>query len=254
MEEKKDSSLGKALTMLGLEDQFLSNGELSNFPLAERGKIANDIISEKLRRGRWETVIEMIYGGLGKADALYDGDRNKLRGDIVNSAVEDSKLMTKLPLRYEEFAEIRDYKLNPKHDAEKERILDNTQGKLAFAEQKYNDALAYFTRAGNQEAIDKVFEIALNPKRVYTSGINISLAEEAALSNPDKKESRLKKIVLGYSPGSANPLPAYQLMKKHNIKLSPEENEFLIRKIAGLNDWNFEKNVPESESGIRLLW
>ena len=51
------SNLGRALTILGLEDKFLSNGELSNFPLLERGKIANDIISEKLNHGRWEKVV-----------------------------------------------------------------------------------------------------------------------------------------------------------------------------------------------------
>ena len=58
---KKASNLGNALTALGLENQFLSNGELSNFPLVERGRIANGIIAEKLRLGRWEGVVQMMY-------------------------------------------------------------------------------------------------------------------------------------------------------------------------------------------------
>src|SRR3989344_6485389 len=82
-------NLGRAITRLGLEDKFLANGELSRFPLADRGTIANEIIAEKLRLGRWQSVIKMMYGGLGKADALYEGDREELKASILKSAMEN---------------------------------------------------------------------------------------------------------------------------------------------------------------------
>src|SRR3989344_4906059 len=79
------ANLGSALTILGLEDQFLANGELTHLPLLERGRMASAIIDEKLRLGKLQTVVHMIYGG-GKADALFDGDRNELKARIVAAA------------------------------------------------------------------------------------------------------------------------------------------------------------------------
>ena len=56
MTDTQTPNLGGALTALGLEDKFLANGELTNFPLLERGRLANAIIDEKLKAGKWQTL------------------------------------------------------------------------------------------------------------------------------------------------------------------------------------------------------
>lgn len=281
MGKDNSSGLGKALTMLHLEDKFLQNGELSNYSLSERGKIANDIISEKLSRGRWDSVIRMMYGGFGKADALYDGDRNKLREDIVNSALEhwdnhiDNNLIgvlrkagendilfnlaTKLPLKYEQFLEIRrgidnDYFKNSEGGVEKEKILTEVQSKLAFAEGKYGEALRSFLEIGNSAGIDKFFKVVLSSNRYYGE-LNLPSVEEVALSDPSKKESRLRKLVMSFSSGAIRPLEALELQRKYNLKLSPKENEKIRGKIAKeLSRYDLEKSLPKNESELRLLW
>ncbi|MCH7813284.1 MAG: hypothetical protein IID40_04605 [Planctomycetes bacterium] len=110
-------------------------------------------------------MVDMIYRGIGKADALFDGDRAQLREDIVRSAVEhpESKyfgretldalskarendllfgLATNMPLLdYDGFDAIsrkigRAFLEDPEHGAERSRVLDETGGRLALNENK----------------------------------------------------------------------------------------------------------------------
>jgi hypothetical protein len=281
-EAKSNSGFGKALTALGLEDKFISNGELANFNLSDRGVIANGIISEKLNRGRWESVIEMMYGGVGKADALYDGDRKQLREDIVKSAVQDPDayrvdehlvnilkkagetellvdLATKLPLlNYENFNQIEreiplhDYFEKAENGAEKKKAFLGVKGKLAFKEEKYSEAISCFLDTKNQEGIDNFFELMSKSK--YPGNFYVSSVEEAALSDPLKRDSRLKALVDIVFRASSKPIEALELQKKYDIDIPPGKMKAIRSKIAkNIERWNLEKS-SNNKWGLELSW
>jgi hypothetical protein len=281
-EAKSVSGLGKALTALGLEDRFISNGELSKFNLSDRGAIANGIISEKLSRGRWESVIKMMYEGVGKADALYDGDRNQLREDILKSAIQDPEaigvdeslvsilkkagetellvnLATKLPLLdFEHFSRIEreiplhDYFEKAENGAEKQKAFLGVKGKLAFDARRYSDAIDCFLNTGNQEGIDEFFELISKSKDLER--FNISSAEEAALSDPEKKDVRLKDLVYSVFRTSSKPVEALELITKHNLDIPSGKMRAIRSKIAkNIEGWELE-NAPNRKWGLELSW
>lgn len=283
MAEKDLTNLGKALAVLGLEDKFLSNGELSNFPLVERGRIANGIISEKLKLGRWQSVVQMIYGGFGKADALYEGDRDELRDGIVRSATEQStpthfgretldalskaeendllfRLATANPsLDYDRFDAIT-LKINPSYfkDPEKgdqrKQKLHKTAADKAIKEGKYFSAFNHFTRVDDYDGIGEVFEAILASADIRSSG---ELLEQIALRDPAQRDMRLKKIVLSSisdEEKGLNPLVALKLSKKHNVVLSPKEKVALQERVAeSTSRYDVESKLSD-DLEERLLW
>ena len=217
------SNLGRALTRLGLEDRFLSNGELSNFPLVERGAIANGIIAEKLRLGRWQSVVNMMYGGFGKADALYEGDRIELRESILNSAREHSdtdyarreavevlakageadlllRLATVLPdLKYQDFSDMTgriksSFFNDPEFGPQRAQILHQTAANKAFSEKKYESAFLHFSEEKDNDGIGRVFDSVLSHEG---GSYSEDLLEKIALSDPAQKDNRLKRVVSG---------------------------------------------------------
>ncbi len=216
------SNLGVALTSLGLEDKFLSNGELSNYPLAERGEITNGIIEEKLKSGRWPRVIDMVYGGFGKADALYDGDKEKLRESILSSARshpdpetsinESLSSLTKfgenellfelvsdvLTLRLDEYTSIaskidKDFWEDSEKGSERKRKFNETALSKAMNEGEYYPAYGFLKELGDEERIDNLFDLLLT-KSVYSSYNTKSLLELIYKSNPGKRHDRIKKL------------------------------------------------------------
>jgi len=256
--EDKVSGLGNALTALGIEDRFLSDGELTNFPLLERGRIANGIIAEKLRLGRWQTVVEMMYGGFGKADALYEGDRDQLRDDIVRTAVEHSKsarihgtidvlakagendllfrLATNIPsLNYEDFMEAThgidsSYFKDAAQGVQRKHTLHEIAGKKALAEGEYSAAFMHFDEIKDLEGLAQVFDATLALRGRHSSG---EWLERIALSDPAQEDDRLKRVVLSSlsdEGGGLNPLAAYELAKKYNVALTSKEVNALRKK------------------------
>jgi hypothetical protein len=282
--EEKVSGLGVALTQLGLEKKFISTGEIFKFPLSERGVITESILSEKLKQGKWDDVVDFMYGPSRVIDSLYGGDRNKLREDIVKSAVEHSKsnppgsriitllekaqqhdilfdLAIKTPLRYDDFMEVRrsiehsDYLGRFENRPEKEKALDEVNARLAMDERHYNEALGCFVRAGDQAGIDTFFEKTLNPFNI--TDCNVSTLEQAAISDPKKKESRLKSLVKNFSAVSSGPAPlvALELKKKYNLKLDEDENKSLSNNVATkIDQYDLEKGLPQDETEIELSW
>ncbi len=282
MAERDVAHLGNALTALGLEDKFLSNGELSNFPLVERGRIANGIITEKLRLGKWQGVVQMMYGGFGKADALYEGDRNELREGIFKSALEHPKstqfgretlealskagesdlifrLATNIPtLNYEDFNAVvshvdSDYFNDAEQGAQRKQTLHQKAANKAMEEGKYDSAFHHFSEIGDTEGVSQAFDAVLTTEGRYSSG---ELLERIALSDPSQKDERLKRVVLSSisEEKGLNPLAAFQLYKKHCVDLSSDEIEALRGKVAEkASRYDIERkfaNDPEE----RLLW
>ena len=271
------SNLGRALTVLGLEDKFLSNGELSNFPLLERGKIANDIISEKLNHGRWEKVVDMIFGGFGKADALYEGNREQLKNDIVKSAIKKTesikegtiiilrkagendllfRFATEIPsLKYETFDQLMRYGSFEKdiEGDDKLKRLHEAGGKIALKENNYSSAFFHFNRIKDWSGIDNVFNEILNDR---WNSADEEFIERIALTDPEKKEHRLKRLATGFSKiKGCSALYSYKIHKKYNIHLDENELKKLKRALArDLDIFDLERNIPETELELRLAW
>jgi len=281
MVEKRTSNLGNALTALGLEDVFLSNGELSRFPLVERGRITNGIIAEKLRLGRWQSVIDMIYGGSGNASALFDGDRDALKAGILKSATEhysgkgitqttidalvksgESDLLftiaTSANSSYEEFTEISghidsSYFTDAKHGAERSQRLHDIAGKLALREKRFDSAYRHFSKIGDADSINGVFDAALDIQDRHSSR---TLLEEIALSDSSQKDERLRRIVLKSisEKDRFNPLAIFELANKHGVKLSYEEKAKLQKRLAdSLSRYDVEKKLGDHPDE-KLLW
>jgi len=286
MVDQNVANLGSALTALGLEDKFLSSGELSNFSLVERGRIANGIIAEKLRLGRWEAVVRMIYGEFGKIDVLYDGDRNELRERIVKSATEHSKsaqlgeetlealfeagendlifrLATNVStLNYKDFnAAVRyvssDYFSDAEQGDQRKIKLHQIAASKAMKEREYDSAFNHLSEIGDIEGIGQVFEATLEDRDRWHSG---ELLEKILLSDDSRKDERLKRIVLSSisEKSGLDPLVAFELYKKYGNDLSSQEAKTLQVKLV--------ESLAESASGydinrifidnpeVRLLW
>ena len=213
------SSFGGAITRLGLEDKFLANGELTRFQLVDRGRIANDIISEKLRLGRWQTVVEMIYGGVGKADALFEGNFDESKEGILKSAVEHSKgrdinqktvellakageddLLFRLAtgiqsLDHHGFIAIAGSVKNKYFDEDPQRLqtYHETAGNKALESREYDHALTHFDTIDNEGLSTKAFHLLMSSDICYLSVRDL---ERVALGNERQKEDRLRRIVL----------------------------------------------------------
>ncbi len=281
MGEQAVASLGRALTVLGLEDKFLSNGELSHFPLVERGRITTDIISEKLKRGSWLEVVQMMYGGLGKASALYEGDRDQLREDILQSAVSHPqdlesdykgkileilskegesdllfRMATSIPsLNLNGFLTITNY-INDDYltdNPEKRQILRQLKGDKAFEEEKYEEALGYFRRSKSVEGISKIFNILIEQDYSSSfSGSSLDLLISTALSDPAHSSERLKQIITNPKFDSQKSFKLYR--ENPNIKLNKKELSNLHERVAvNASGWEIGKGIYE-DTKLVLLW
>ena len=80
------TNLGRAVTSLGLDSYFLSKGGLEGFSVPEKSQLVNGIVDENLKRGRWQAVLAMIYGGFSNVNMLYDGDHSELKNRVLESA------------------------------------------------------------------------------------------------------------------------------------------------------------------------
>ncbi len=264
--ETRIRNLGRAITSLGLEDKFLADGALSDFTLLERAEIANEIISEKLNFGRWESVVQMIWGGLGKADALYDGNKDTLKKGILESAKKQTELksessdscaksietlakkgeydfifnlMTSMPnLGYDDFIKMCQY-LPATHfegdeGAQRKDTLGKVAGEKAMRERKYDSALINFEQVGNEDAIEEIFNEVIKPETKSSRDYSrVGILEEIAMrGDHEKREERLRKMFSGYIAGELEMevVKAFNLFKP--IPLSEGERAALYDAVA----------------------
>ncbi len=76
---------GRLLAALSLEHRVLANGVLPNSKLIERVSLVKGIITGLLERGQWNEVVRLVYQDGSPARALFDGDWDGLRKDILAS-------------------------------------------------------------------------------------------------------------------------------------------------------------------------
>ncbi len=275
-----ESRLGEALTTLGLEDKFLSNGELQKFPLVQRGALARGIIDEKLRLGRWHGVVEMMFGGLGKADALYEGDMDQLRDRIAQASAQSEEGVTDEIIRTlrkkEEYDLIlRLIETHPKvslkgleairshlpseffkEEAGQQRMrrIEELGAAKAMVDGDYRSALYYYQRLENVSGIDTASDLVLDKSDIHYPE---EYAEQIALRDPKQSDARLKKIVLSHSrEGGLGPVSAFKMFKKHKVALSPKEQTALYESVAEKADrLAFERTRELNEDhAFLLLW
>lgn len=290
MSDVKESRLGEALTSLNLENLFLSDEELTTLPLPERGRIVNDIISKKLKLGKWSSVIEMIFGGFGKADALYDGDRNQLKSDILNSAKKNPsttsfreeiarvllekkeyyllyELANVLPLNYGQFLDVTQ-KIPKKFfldsDLGKQRAinLENMCAEKALAEREYGRAIGHYKSSGNLRGLSQIFDtiLAQFSRQFSRSSYNQEL-EELIETDESQRATRVKRVIESCKTNSTDAEFALKLYIQYNPRMTRQERKAFYEKIAkNLSSWdiiNFtdKHNKPVAlDPKLKIIW
>ncbi len=276
MDNEDISKYAKALTVIGFEDKFISDEKFSHLPPLEKIDIVTGIIDKKLELGRWEDVVEIMYGNKKNIGALYNG--KNLEEKIVKSSTQRSTYMKteaiktlkearkndiifelafNIPnLHYEEFIQIAqnadyDFFQDTKKGEQRKQRLNQTAADLAMKEEKYADAFHHFLRIKDDKNINNIFEIVIKNKAGYDDE---RLLQKIALSDPTQKDSRLKKIILKSTLGEFNPLTAFGLYQEHNIQLSDTEEKALQNKIAkSASKYDIRNNLSQYPK-IQLLW
>lgn len=259
MADYDPTNLGRAVTSLGLDFDFLSKDGLESFSVPEKSQLVNGIVDENLKRGRWQAVLAMIYGGFSNVDMLYDGNHSELKDKILKSAqrypgsltektmgaLKDKgeqellfRLATETPFDYETFEfltySIRDYLSDPEQGAQRTKTLNLVRGRASFKHKEFGDALKYFEEEENTEGIGKIFEKVVSGKEISDEYSRGDIGEKAALADPTQKKSRLRGLVLAALPkkGNINPWKAFQIFKKYDVLLSSGERDMLYDRTA----------------------
>ncbi|MFH0978860.1 MAG: hypothetical protein V1837_06185 [Candidatus Woesearchaeota archaeon] len=228
------NNLGAALTQLGIEDKFLSNGELTSFPLVDRGRIANGIIEEKLGSGKWTTVVHLLFGSNAHAHALYEGDYEQLKKDILQSALSSSreyydmdkvakdladskefdllfKIACSIPINYDEFNKLTYHFPKGFFDGQNLQMLHNVAGKKALEENKPDSAAYHFTESGDKENLKAAFEAMLT----HSAQRHTDSLEKIALFFPKEQAEMLKRIILSTCSEKSGTVSALKLYWKY---------------------------------------
>ena len=279
MADYDPTNLGRAITSLGLDSDFLSKGGLEGFSVPEKSQLVKGIVDENLKRGRWQAVVYMIYKDSSNISMLYDGDRSKLEDRILESAQKSAqrcpgqlteetirtlkdkgnqgllfRLATEAPFDYKNLQSLRDpigdYLSDPKQGAQRTKTLSLVLGRAAFEHKKFEDALDYFEKVENTEGIGKIFEEVISGKEILYGEDNL---ERAALVDPTQKESRLKRLVLAALPrkGNINPWRAFQIFKKYDVPLSLRQRNILYNRAAERVSIQSVKKADDSELSLR---
>jgi len=271
-------NLGRAVTSLGLDFDFLSKGGLEGFSVPEKSQLVNGIVDENLKRGKWQAVLALIYKGYSNADVLYDGDRSKLRDRILESAqrcpgslaektitiLKDKgeqellfRLATEAPFDYETLGflknSIGDYLSDPEQRAQRTKTLNLVLGNAAFKHKNFEHALRYFEEVEDTEGIGKIFEATVSGKEISYEYSRGDIVERAALADPTQKERRLKRLVLAaIRKRNINPWKAFQIFKKYDVPLSLLERSILYNRAAEKISTHEIEEANDLE--LSLLW
>ena len=270
---------GAAIQELGLANEFLANGELQNYRLIERGQIANSVISKKLEMGDWKTVIRMMYGDFGKAEALYEGNRDELEDKIVKSAeqyphrcisdevnaLEQSgsrgllfRLATTLPLNYDDFTEILCHDNTwdfIRQDSSRKKTFYQLAAEKALKEGKIHEAFDHFKRNGDKQGIEIIFEQAISDDAHHSIYDSMRWVVDTALEDPEKKQERLKRVITRFS--SERPLQCFQLYQDHNVDLESTELKKLRDNVTeNAEEYHFgsDRELKDADLELKLAW
>ena len=257
-------TFARTLTYLGIDRRFLENGELQTLPRDQRGAVVDAIVSQKLEEGDWPVVINMIFGGIGKADVLYGGDLGELREKIIVSArgsargldsriiellgdKKERELLLDLALSsnigYQSLLGIeRIVKPLLETDLDRKKTFAKMIGDMALEEGKYLHALREFVQIGDSINIAHVFERSLE-HLATTSYSYESRAQEAAIEaaiyDSGLKNERLKRLIFLRKKDDSHGRKfridiktAFKLFQEHGVVLTEEERTTLYERAA----------------------
>ncbi len=277
MADYDPTNLGRAVASLDLDHEFLSK-DLESFSVPEKSQLVSGIVDENLKRGRWISIVEMIYKDSSNIGILYDGNRSELEDRILESAqkcpepfigetirtLKDQgkqellfRLATEVPFDYKILKSLKnsigDYLSDSEKGEQRTKTLYSALGNTAFKHKNFADALIYFERVGDKEGMGKIFEAAISEEDALSS-YSMDFWEEVALVDPAQKGSRLKRLVLTAlsKKGERDPWKAFQIFKKYNVSISPKEKSTLYDRAT---ENILASNVKEANDlEFSLLW
>jgi len=242
-------NFGRAITALGLENRLLYGEDFLDFSLKQRGKILGAVIGEKLELGRWESVIEIVYGAPNPLRNLFDGNREELKKRIFESAVKnpswgDKDLLAKLgddyifkiailpQISYEKFKEViglvgDSYFEDGEKGDERRRTLCKVRGEKALKEREWGTALDNFEEIDYQEGLEELFDAFMVETDGKKAGVSARIAR--ALSDETQRQNALRKIVL---ESGADPLTKFKIYNNCDVSLTDKELQKLYRAVA----------------------
>lgn len=267
-EQEQTVNLGRALTVLGLEDRLLK--ALPNRPINERPHLAKGIIDGLLERGAWQDAVQLVYSN--PINILLGSDED-FKKSVFKCLDQREKVLiydSTKELLYKHWSQEDLCKLAtyPLYNEEKDamsiaRSLDNENkikvynllGERALQRNDFEAAYKFFNSAENKEEIDKLYKKTI--KNITKS--NISLLIDLAEDAPEQRDSRLSEIIQStlknsklkkyLANGGGERL--YSLCKKYNLQLSKENNNKLLNFAAKtLSSWQ----IKQENNDVKLKW
>jgi len=281
-EESEESNLGNAIVNLNIEDSYLANGELNQLGLDQRVEVVNQMISRKLELGRWESVIQMVYGDLGKAGALFRDPIETLNQRIIDSAVKHHggecldgkvvdtlskeqgdfllKLASSLPsLDRGGFCETA-YKMwdsyfeDTEKGGQRKKTFHEIAGQKALAEKDYFSAAKDFEAAEDRDNLGLVLETILSSEN--RDEYPLELIDMVGRHFPERGEELLRERILSHSTENGiSAKSAYELARDCHVKLTKEQQQRLDSYLAdSLSEKELKGHKYWFGCDFKLLW
>jgi hypothetical protein len=254
-------TLARTLINLGIDYTFLKNGELQQLPRDARGRVVDEMVNQRLNAGRWQSVVEMIWGGVGKADVLYGGSLEELRERIIDSIKlspqqgiegrvlemlrerQESELLYGIAMVSERNfpfdsieSTITPLFADPETGAERKREFHARAADSYLERGNYQSALGHFKVIQDFDGVTDVFEkgLAEITSKKYSEEETKRVVLDAALYSPEHKDERLKRLVLtGLTQEKGISLEsAFKLFREHSVPLTEEERNALYETAA----------------------
>ncbi len=281
--------LYEATVTLGLDRKVLSQEELQRYPVAERVSIVNSVLEKRLAVGRWGDAVEMVYGGSPHITALIDVDKETLREKIVAAAKVHPLPSTFADYDYSHIAGV----LHKNHDntlayrlateipkltpvgilafknaitpeffsgeegSTRYNTLEDLAGERSFSSLEYLAAARHFKNSGNNEGIGRAFDAMTEHIGTVESWSDTwRNLEEVALHDPEKKNERLRRIILKIQESAS--ARAFEVYTRHQVHLEDGELETLMALLAqetqGYALPSLLKQTTFFEEGARDKW
>jgi len=235
LENPSKYNFGKALVELGYDKEFLFLGKHNAFHLQERSDLVKGILSKNLKLGNWKEVIDIVYGGIGGADQLYDGDRRNLDRDIIKSAKKNEacirdlydhqrrllkekngecllfSLAANLPSTDEDFMDVTGnigdspFFKDAVMSERRKRVYHRIVAKKAVDNGNFRRAFYHYSEVDKKDKINELFDKDLSEKDV-----NSNTLVEIALTDTENSKSKLKKLIV---MDKVSPIQEFRLYK-----------------------------------------
>ena len=270
---------GRLIAALSLEQLVLANGVLPNSPLMERVSLVKGIVTGLLEQGQWNDAVRLVYQDGSPARALFDGDWEGLRKDILASVQKPQRfhyigdkvaeLLIKhdeagllydiaciLPLETKEFKNIMEM-VDSKLPQQQMKDGYNTLAVRAQEQQKFGEAYAYYQKAENTEAVDWLYQNLFEHfVPVYLDTL-LTIAEETNTTLNSRVAQTVyavlqKPELLQFSRDASRRLT--NLVREHKIALSTSRDDMLKDALVSKFALYELKDIAGEDPSFSLRW